>query len=569
MGTGTPPTRKLWAAASAVACVVAFSGCGGCDNILNIGGTTLTGPDQVDPGKSVEFTVAGGIGKKPGKCPRTLQLSYKELDDNGRTLNVPNASRGKINEIGLTSKDYVNSTATGCVLRTPIKVPVNISAGRRDQHKVQVTATLHGPAPTPPKPDGTFAALAKLIVEMFVGEATKTVTVKGAVQPPNTPPVADFITSQSPARVGQPLGLDARLSRDDGSIVRFEWDLDGNGSYEKTSASPTAVRVDSARANSQLIKLRVTDNRGAQGVSRLVVVPSSDHVYTDGTPTLSPEITGPRKPVTVGVRSTSPSEANSAALTCDTTLTSSLATPTTGETFPQRCTFATAGFKTVSVRYTPTSGNTLTATTFNRLAQIVPGARSTARAAATTPPLTVPLTLSGAKVKRVGRMKLRSTSGTVRGMIATGSGRGKVPKGTPRRFRSALRTLASGRFAVQFTGSGKLEGRTINLSGSATMLVRSRRSRKTQMCVSVKAAGGGGPARFSVRGATGKARGFAATGTGPPISFAQGTGRTATVTLKPRKGKARRLSRTCRSLSRVLDGKKLKSKKRKTKSRKR
>jgi hypothetical protein len=109
---------------------------------------------------------------------------------------------------------------------------------------------------------------------------------------------------------------------------------------------------------------------------------------------------------------------------------------------------------------------------------------------------------------------------------------------------------------------------TINLSGSATMLVRSRRSRKTQMCLSVKAAGGGGPARFSVRGATGKARGFAATGTGPPISFAKGTGRTSTIALVPRKGKARGLSRTCRSHSRVLDGKKLKSKS-KSKSRKR
>ncbi len=95
------------------------------------------------------------------------------------------------------------------------------------------------------------------------------------------------------------------------------------------------------------------------------------------------------------------------------------------------------------------------------------------------------------------------------------------------------------------------------------MLVRSRKSRKTQMCLSVKAAGGGGPARFSVVGATGKAKGFAATGTGPPISFAKGTGRTSTVALVPGKGKARRLTRACRSLSKVLDGKKPKARKRK------
>jgi hypothetical protein len=51
-------------------------------------------------------------------------------------------------------------------------------------------------------------------------------------------------------------------------------------------------------------------------------------------------------------------------------------------------------------------------------------------------------------------------------------------------------------------------------------------------------------------------RGFAATGTGPAISFDKGTGRSTTVALSPRKGKAHGLSRGCRSLSRVLDGKK-------------
>ena len=219
----------------------------------------------------------------------------------------------------------------------------------------------------------------------------------------------------------------------------------------------------------------------------------------------------------------------------------------------------------MAVKYSgdPNNPSALTPTTFYRLAQIVPGARSSARVAATTPPLAVPLSLSSATIKKLGRLRLQSTTGTIRGLIATGSGRGTVPKATPKRFRPALGTLASGRLAVTFSGSGKLESTTINLSGKATMLVRSRRSRNTQICLSVKAAGGGGPARFSVIGATGKASGFAATGTGPPISFAKGTGRTSTVALAPRKGKARRLSRACRSLSKVLDGKKPKAKKRK------
>jgi hypothetical protein len=210
------------------------------------------------------------------------------------------------------------------------------------------------------------------------------------------------------------------------------------------------------------------------------------------------------------------------------------------------------------VRYSgdPSNPSALSPTTFYRLAQIVPGARSSARVAATAPPLAVPLSLSGAKIKRLGRLKLLSTTGTIRGLVATGSGKGKVPKATPKPFRSVLTTLASGRFALKFTGSGKLDSTTINLSGKATMLVRSRHSRKTQVCLSVKAAGGGGKARFKVLGATGRARGFGASGTGPALSFDKGTGRSSTVSLSPRRGKARRLTRSCRSLSRVLDGKK-------------
>ena len=569
MKVGVPATRKLRASASVIACVVAFSGCGGCDeNILNVGGATLTGPAEVDPGAPVQFTVAGGIGPKPArkKCPRTIQLSWQELDARGRPLNVPGASKGKITEIKVTKNKWRFSTAKGCLLKKPgIRIPVNISPGRTDSHKVLLTASIHGPPPVlPPDTDDPITKLAKVFVALSVGEATKVVTVKGTPQPVNAPPVAAFITSQSPAKAGAPLGLDARQSTDDVAVVRYDWDLDGNGSYEKTSDSPTGVQVDSARASSQPVALRVTDNRGVTAETKTSYVPSSDHGYTDGTPTLAPEATGPGKPVYVSVRRTSPSEAYRAELTCDTTLTSAGGPPVTDQTFPEPCTFASAGFKTVAVKYSgdPSNPSALTPTTFYRLAQIVPGARSSARVAAKTPPLAVPLTLSGATIKKLGRLRIGSTSGTIRGLVATGSGRGAVPKQTPKRFRSALKTLASGRFAVKFSGSGKLESTTINLSGKATMLVRSRRSRKTQICLSVTAAGGGGPARFSVRGATGTARGFSATGAGPPISFAKGTGRTSTVTLAPRMGKARGLSRTCRSLSRVLDGKKRKSRRR-------
>src|SRR3954454_8672820 len=213
-------TRRLWAAASVVACMVALSGCKGCDeNILDGGGAKLTGPAEVDPGASVQFIVSGGIGKKPtrAKCPRTIQLSWVELDAKGRTLNVPAASRGKITDITVKKSQFKYSKGKGCLLKKPgIKIPVNISAGRTDLHKVKLTTSIHGhPPQLPPDTDDPMVRLAKIFVQLSVGEASKTVTVKGTPQPVNAPPVAAFVTSQSPAKAGAPLGLDARQSTDD------------------------------------------------------------------------------------------------------------------------------------------------------------------------------------------------------------------------------------------------------------------------------------------------------------------------------------------------------------------
>jgi hypothetical protein len=541
-------SRKIWAAASVVACAVAFAGCDSCDDILNIGGATLTGPDAVQPGVPTTFTVTGQIGPAGKKCPKVLQMSYVEVDAKGRPVTTALASKGAAKDRKVRSK----KTSTGCRLLTPVKVALAISPGRHDQHRVKVTASLHSaPPPAPDPKDDPGTALGKLFAALAVGEDSKIVTVQGDVA--NQPPVANFITSQNPAITGQPLGLDARQSTDpDGSIVKYEWDLNGDGTYEKSSASPTGVQVDSAAANSQSIRLRVTDDKGAQTVSAPAAIPSySSQVYAGGDPTLTPESTGPGKPITVTPKTTTPAPA-SADLYCDDVFTS---TVTMQQDFGAPCTFATAGFHVVAVTYRDSASSSLPyyPTTYYHLAQIVPGARSAAKKQTA---LSVPLSLSGAKLKRLGKLKLAPTSAIVRGLLATGTGKGKVPKGTPKRYRAAMKTLASGRFALGYSGSARLLSTTITLSGKATMLVRSRHSRKTQVCLSVKAAGGGGKARFKVLGATGRARGFGASGTGPVLSFGKGTGHKTTVSLTPKRGKAHGLTRSCRALSRVLSGKK-------------
>jgi len=81
-------------------------------------------------------------------------------------------------------------------------------------------------------------------------------------------PTAQFTVSPAPAQVGQAVSFDAGASSDvDGTIANYEWDLDGNGSFE-TGPSETATATRTyASAATLTIRLRVTDNVGVGGTT--------------------------------------------------------------------------------------------------------------------------------------------------------------------------------------------------------------------------------------------------------------------------------------------------------------
>ena len=67
-----------------------------------------------------------------------------------------------------------------------------------------------------------------------------------------------------PAKAGETVSFNASASSDpDGTIAKYEWDLDGNGSYEtNTGTTPTTSHTYSTAGNVE-VGLRVTDNGGA------------------------------------------------------------------------------------------------------------------------------------------------------------------------------------------------------------------------------------------------------------------------------------------------------------------
>jgi hypothetical protein len=75
-------------------------------------------------------------------------------------------------------------------------------------------------------------------------------------------PVASLQMTPSPARAGQTVTFDAsKSSYASGTIARYEWDLDGNGTYERTTTTPT-VTTSYATAQTVNVGLRVVDSNG-------------------------------------------------------------------------------------------------------------------------------------------------------------------------------------------------------------------------------------------------------------------------------------------------------------------
>ena len=85
-------------------------------------------------------------------------------------------------------------------------------------------------------------------------------------------PVAGAQQSQAlPQFLGAPVSFSAAGSTDDdGTIDKYEWDLNGDGTFEKTTTSPTTTGRYSEAGNIS-VKVRVTDDDGAKDTATLVL----------------------------------------------------------------------------------------------------------------------------------------------------------------------------------------------------------------------------------------------------------------------------------------------------------
>jgi YD repeat-containing protein len=105
-----------------------------------------------------------------------------------------------------------------------------------------------------------------------------TATSSKAITAQNRAPVASFIATPNPVTVNTATSLNAAGSSDpDGTVVKYEWNLDGNGSYELNTGATATTTKTFTSSGDQTIGLRVTDNLGATATTTVVIKVQSNY----------------------------------------------------------------------------------------------------------------------------------------------------------------------------------------------------------------------------------------------------------------------------------------------------
>ena len=253
--------------------------------------------NPVDPGAGVGLD-ASGSGSAAGAITR-----YEwDLDDgtgfhdDAATRTVSFAPRGKrtirvrvsdVNGvIGTASLDLIVSRLPNAVIGLPANVKEQTSAtldgsGSNDPDGGSITSyewETDGDDDfndyTGPQPSVFFATPGSHTIKLRVTDgdgATRTATTTLNVIA-TTPPSPAFMAAPNPVVAGQPVTFDAGASTDDGTIVRYEWDLDGNGSYETDGGASPLVTRSFPNATVMSIGVRATDDDGRTAVARGALV---------------------------------------------------------------------------------------------------------------------------------------------------------------------------------------------------------------------------------------------------------------------------------------------------------
>jgi PKD repeat protein len=193
---------------------------------------------------------------------------------------------------------------------------------------------------------------------------------------PSQPPLASFTASPNPVASGAQVNFDASGSSDpDGSIVKYEWDLDGNGSYETDTGTTASAAKSYATAGERTIGLRVTDDTGDTATTTRLVTVQNGLPQASFTATPNPVPTG----ATVNFDASASADPDGSIVKYEWDLDGNGSYETdTGSTASSSKSYASAGERTIGLRATDDSGSTATTTRTVTVQNAAPQASFTA-----------------------------------------------------------------------------------------------------------------------------------------------------------------------------------------------
>jgi len=159
--------------------------------------------------------------------------------------------------------------------------------------------------------NGTFetdTGLTKTVTKMYPDQATLPVKMRITDNEGNIAlmtktiivtksPVASFTATPVSPVTGETVMLDGSTSADpDGTVVRWQWDLDGNGTFERDTGANPKTTTNFAAPGEKTVRLRVTDDRGATAIAAKVII-AANHAPKAAFNPPSPAIAG--NPVTL------------------------------------------------------------------------------------------------------------------------------------------------------------------------------------------------------------------------------------------------------------------------------
>jgi YD repeat-containing protein len=210
-----------------------------------------------------------------------------------------------------------------------------------------------------PPVDLSDSRIQQATYNVFADGGVEPLTPVGVVIDGNEPPEASFTATPNPTSAGSLVSFNASGSTDsDGTVTKYEWDLDGNGSYEtNTGSTPTASKT-YANAEEVTVGLKITDDGGAtdQAVRTLVV--------SNGTPgniapkaafTISPNPAGLETPVTFNGSGSSDADGSIVKYEWDLDGNGSYET-NTGSTPTASRSYASEGDRQIGLRVTDNGG---------------------------------------------------------------------------------------------------------------------------------------------------------------------------------------------------------------------